>query len=638
MSNGQFGASAAVGRDATQSRASGTAPEAFAAGLRASTIRQHLEAGELIEASEKLADWLVRSPDDVDAIALQAQLLRLCGRYQDAKQWLDRALTAVPTHAQACVEAARLAVQTGASDDALDWFERADRAMPDATDWLGEWAGLAHAMQRTELAAAVAARWCERAPDSAQAWFALGLAHQEVGALDAALAAYERARSLDANVPMLLNNLSALHYTRGEYDAALNVGRQALRAEPNHHLAWTNLANIWLKLFEPAKALIAARRAAALAPDFGLAQLALSNAARESQSWSEAFDAIVHAAKVSGAEPKIQFSVAMLQLMQGDFANGWINFEARWSGSPELANKKPFCPSQRWRGEALAGKTLLIWGEQGHGDAIQFIRFLPLIAERVRDAGGHVICCCFRPLYELFKRSLAGSNVEVLPSDLERLPPFDYQIPLASLPLALGVTLESLPAPATYLVPDTARVEWWRNRIGGSARLKAGLVWTGSRDHQRNPVRAVPPERYAEAFSDVPGVDWYSLQPGAAEDVERMARAGLSVIDRTSELASFDDTAALIANLDVVVTVCTSVAHLAAALGRPTWLLLDVNPHWVWMTGRRDSPWYPTVRLYRQRSYRDWTAPLAELRADLEQAARQASAQSRRSSCVLNPR
>ena len=624
MSDLQFGAGFAERNDTTQSRRSSAAPEAFDPGLSAAKIRRQLEAGELIEASEMLSDWLTLSPDDADAATLQAQLLRLCGRYQDAARWLDRALAAVPAHGRACVEAARLAVRAGASDRALDWFEQAHRAMPDATDWFAEWTALANAIQRTDISATVAARWCELEPDSAHAWFSLGLAHQEAGALDAALAAYERAMSLDASVPMLLNNLSALHYTRGECAAALTVGKEALQAEPNHHLAWTNLANIWLKLREPDKALIAARRAAALAPDFGLAQLALSNAARESQSWSEAFDAIVHAAKVSGAEPKIQFSVAMLQLMRGDFENGWINFEARWNGSPELANKEAFCPDQRWRGEALTGKTLLVWGEQGHGDAIQFVRFLPAIAERVRAAGGKVICCCFRPLYALFKRSLAGHDVEVLPSDLERLPPFDYQIPLASLPLALGVTLESLPAPATYLLPDAARAERWRDEVGASARLKVGLVWTGSRNHQRNPVRAVSPERYAEAFAGVPGVDWYSLQPGAADDVERMARAGLFVIDRTSELASFDDTAALIANLDVVVTVCTSVAHLAAALGRPTWLLLDVNPHWVWMTERRDSPWYPSVRLYRQRNYRDWTAPLIELCSDLDEALRPA--------------
>ncbi len=582
----------------------------------------------MIDAWEHVSEWLARTPGDVDAATAQAELLRLCGRYDDARAWLECVFAVAPAHGRALVEAARLSLQAGERDRALELFGRAHRAMPDATDWLSEWAMLAHSMQRSELGVAVSKHWCEREPDRAEAWFSLGLIEQQAGALDAALHAYERAMSLNPELPMLRNNLSALYYMRSECEAALRVGMDALRAEPNHALAWTNLANVWLKMREPDKALIAARRACVLAPDFGLAQLALSNAARESQRWDEAFDAIVQAAKVSGAEPKIQFSVAMLQLMLGDFRNGWINFEARWSGSPELENVGGFCPERRWRGETLEGKTLLIWGEQGHGDAIQFIRFLPAIVKHVREAGGKVLCCCFPPLFELFKRSLAPYDLDVLPSDVPALPPFDYQLPLASLPLALGVTLESLSAPASYLLADPARVQRWHNDVRGrgDAKLKAGLVWTGSRDHQRNPLRAVAPERYAEALSGIAGIDWYSLQVGGEDDVACMTRAGLSIVDRTSELASFDDTAALISNLDLVVTVCTSVAHLSAALGRPTYLLLDVNPHWVWMTERRDSPWYPTIKLYRQRAYRDWAVPLGELRADLEEAARRAAA------------
>ncbi|RDU98236.1 hypothetical protein [Trinickia dinghuensis] len=592
---------------------------------RLSEIHRHVQAGELIEASALVSDWLAHAPDDVDAVTAQAQLLRLCGRYADARVWLDRAFIIDPAHALAFVEAARLAAQTGAPEHALMGFERAHRALPDATDWLEEWALLAHSMRRSEVGTAVAARWCELAPGSAVAWFTLGLLAQQAGSLDAALRAYERAMSLDADLAMLRNNLAALHYSRDQHDAALRLTREAIRAEPNHHLAWTNQANVLLKLFEPEKALIAARRAAALAPNFGLAQLALCNAARESQQWGEAFDAVVQAAKVSNDDPKIQFSAAMLQLMHGDFQNGWINFEARWNGSTELEGVEGFYPERRWRGEALAGKTLLVWAEQGYGDAIQFIRFLPSIVARARDEGGKAICCCFPPLYELFKRSLAAYDVEVLPSDLPQLPSFDYQIPLASLPLMLGVTLESLSAPPSYLIADSARAARRRDEMRGGAKFQAGLVWTGSRTHQRNPVRAIDPERYAEAFSGLSGIDWHSLQMGAQEDVARMVRAGLPVNDRTRELTSFDDTAALIRSLDVVVTVCTSVAHLAAALGRPTWLLLDVNPHWVWMTERRDSPWYPTVKLYRQRGYRDWTVPLIEMRADLEQAASRAA-------------
>jgi tetratricopeptide (TPR) repeat protein len=594
------------------------------------TFRRHIDAGELIEASELVSEWLALTPGDVDAAVAQAHLMRLCGRYDDAQTWLDRALAQASAHGPALVEAARLATEMGAHALALEWFERAHQAMPGKlTDlaWLAQWASLAHAMGRSDISVTVATLWCEQASDSADAWFALGLAQQQAGAFDAARDAYERAMALNPDLPMLRNNLSALHYDRGEYDEALRLGKEAIRAQPDHHLAWTNLANVLLKLREPAHALLAARRAAKLAPDFALAQLALSNAARESQLWTEAFDAIVRAAKVGGADPKIQFSVAMLQLMQGDFENGWINFEARWQGSPELARMAAFCPELRWSGQPLAGKTLLVWGEQGHGDAIQFIRFIPLLIERVRKAGGKIICCCFPPLHALFKRSLAAYDVEVLPSDVSPVPAFDFHIPLASLPLALHVTLESLGAPASYLVADTARTMRWREELGVTgARLRVGLVWTGSRTHQRNPLRAVPPESYAHALSGLTGIDWYSLQVGGQDDIARMANAGLPVIDRTHEWENFDDTAALIASLDIVVTVCTSVAHLAAALGRPTWLLLDVNPHWVWMTERRDSPWYPTITLYRQRHYRDWTAPLQQLRADLEQAAARAAA------------
>jgi tetratricopeptide (TPR) repeat protein len=597
---------------------------------RCAAFRRHIDAGELIEASALVSEWSALAPGDADAAAAQAQLARLCGRYDDAQTWLDRALALAPAHGPVFVEAARLAMAMGAYELALEWFERAHYSMPgDGEDiaWLSQWASLAHAMGRTQISVAVATRWCERAGESAEAWFALGLAHQQAGALDAAREAYERTMALAPDLPMLRNNLSALHYDRGEYDDALRLGKEAIRAQPDHALAWTNLANVLLKLREPALALLAARRAATLAPDFGLAQLALSNAARESQSWDEAFDAIVRAVKTSGADSKIQFSVAMLQLMRGDFDNGWINFEARWQGSPELARMAAFCPELRWNGQPLAGKTLLVWGEQGHGDAIQFIRFLPALIEQVDKAGGKVICCCFPALYALFKRSLAAYEVEVLPSDVPQVPAFDYQIPLASIPLALRVTLQSLAASSAYLIADEAGVTRWRERMNAtSARLKVGLAWTGSRTHQRNALRAVPPEAYAQAFAGLADIDWYGLQHEATDDVARMASAGLPVVDHTNEWNSFDDTAALIGSLDIVVTVCTSVAHLAAALGRPTWLLLDLNPHWVWMNERRDSPWYPTITLYRQCEYRDWTAPLQHVRADLEQAAAQAAA------------
>jgi hypothetical protein len=204
-----------------------------------------------------------------------------------------------------------------------------------------------------------------------------------------------------------------------------------------------------------------------------------------------------------------------------------------------------------------------------------------------------------------------------VPHDTVRLPDFDFHIPVGSLPLALGVTLDNLPAPSSYVVTDARRTAYWREKLQRGSGLKVGLVWSGSRIHQRNPLRSVPPALYARAFGSLSGVEFYSLQVDGADEVAAMASDGLEVIDWTKEFQSFDESAALVCNLDLVITVCTSVAHLSGALGVPTWLLLDVNPHWVWMLERDDSPWYPSIRIYRQQRYGDWLPVLEQVKAEL---------------------
>jgi hypothetical protein len=183
----------------------------------------------------------------------------------------------------------------------------------------------------------------------------------------------------------------------------------------------------------------------------------------------------------------------------------------------------------------------------------------------------------------------------------------------------LNVTLDQLPVATTYLKADGAKVDAWSARLPAhSGRFKVGLVWSGSRAHQRNPVRAVDPLAYARTFSHFQSVDFVSVQLDGARDVQVMCDAGLRVIDHSDELKSFDDTAALLQSMDLVITVCTSVAHLSGSLGVQTWVLLDANPHWVWMTERSDSPWYPSIRLYRQQQYGQWAPVLEQLARDIE--------------------
>lgn len=601
-------------------------------------IAQRLEQGELIEASYEIDAWLANAPDDPYALTARAWLLRLLGRHGEAAPLVERAHVQAPDFAPTLLERARLARLSGDSQQAhasyeawyKAWHEAwcearhqarhedaAHRAAEDASAAFDEWVALLHATGQYGLAAQVAARWCDACPELARAWFQQGFSHQMNNALQPALAAYQRAQALDSDYPTLLNNIGALHESLGEHDVALRFCNEAIRVDAADFRAWTNASNAWLALREPYRASIAAARARTLAPDYAPALLAHSNALKELQQWDAALEPLVHLAKIGVADAKIQWSIAMLQLLRGDYENGLINHEARWRGSSEMQALQPLPPEQHWNGEDLAGKTLLVWGEQGFGDVFQFVRFVPLIAERVRAAGGTLIYCCVAQLLPLLSRSLAHLGLQIVPHDAPQLPYFDRHLPLASAPLVLGITLDNLPAPRAYLQADAARVAGWRERLARTGGLKVGLVWSGSRGHKRNPLRAVPPADYAHAFRGLSGVEFVSLQVDGRDELATMAAEGLPVTDYTADLRSFDDTAALISSLDLVITVCTSVAHLSGALGAPTWLLLDVCPHWVWMLERSDSPWYPSVTIYRQQAYRAWGPVVERVAADL---------------------
>ncbi|EGD06476.1 TPR repeat-containing protein, partial [Burkholderia sp. TJI49] len=279
---------------------------------------------------------------------------------------------------------------------------------------------------------------------------------------------------------------------------------------------------------------------------------------------------------------------------------------------------RPALPGPRWQGEPLKDKTLLLWGEQGLGDVLQFCRFVAPLAERVHREGGRLAWNTFPQVGTLLQRSL-GAHADAFSAggDIDTLPAFDYEVPLIGLPLMLGMEQDTLASSVPYLRAEARAIDAWRARLAGARRLKVGLVWTGSAGHQRNPFRRVGLDRYADAFRAIDGVAFYSLQPGADADVAAARAAGFAIEDCTAQWRSFDDTAAFIGALDLVITVCTSVAHLAGALGARTWVLLDVNPHWPWLLERSDSPWYPTATLYRQPTFGAWEPVMQAVVRDL---------------------
>jgi len=398
---------------------------------------------------------------------------------------------------------------------------------------------------------------------------------KDLGRVGEATAAFAQALRLLPNEPSIYNNLGALTEQQGGLDAAEGCYRHAIALKPDYAEAYNNLGNVLVQKGDLASAESLYREAARLWPDY--------------------------------AEAHNNLAIALLA--QGKMEEGWREHEWRWRTPVQRKGKRDF-PQPQWGGEAAAGRVLLIHGEQGFGDSIQFCRYAPLAAAR----GLRVILEVPKPLVRLMK-TLAG--VEQVVTRGEALPPFDFQCPILSLPLALGPRLEDIPHPLGYLAADPSLVEVWRGRLAPLAenkRKKVGLVWAG------NPAlgvvdrrRSIPPELLLPLFN-LPEVQIFSLQKDKVA-----APPGIALPDIMGEVTDFADTAALIANLDLVISVDTAIVHLAAALGKPVWLLNRFDSCWRWLRARDDSPWYPTLRQFRQTEAGDWAGVVARVKTALSQ-------------------
>ena len=475
--------------------------------------------------------------------------------------------------------------------------------------------------EAVELAAIIAQLDAHRA----LAHFRLGHVLQMVNRHGEAIVPYRRALAIDPTVPLLRNNLAgALIVTGSDRNEQITLLEAAVEHDPTEAESWINLANAYRMNLDLPRALEAGAQAVRHAPQNPLAYNNYALALREAQRWDEAEQAAATACELAPGNAAMRSNLAMIELMQGNYAQGWLSHEARWDGSAELSGVRPVMPVPVWRGEPLDGKTLLVWGEQGMGDVLQFSRYIPMMASRVQGERGRLIWNSFPQMGALLPRSL-GSHVDNYSAGggVESLPPFDYEIPLLSLPWIFDTREETIPGATPYLFADAAATESWRKTLAAESRLKVGLTWTGSHGHQRNPFRRVGWERLAAHFGGIQNVAFYSLQPGASADVAAAHAAGLPMADYTAQFATFDDTTAFISALDLVITVCTSVAHLSGALGQRTWVLLDVNPHWVWLLDRTDSPWYPSATLYRQPRFGEWEPVMETLTRDLRALAAQ---------------
>lgn len=424
-----------------------------------------------------------------------------------------------------------------------------------------------------------------------------------LAALGRYAAAAERYRCAPGQ-PEAMANLCAVLQETGDLDGAIAAGAAAARLAPGLAAAAANLGNALLTVGDFAAAEAAFRKALAVDATFSAAWVGLGAALRDQGRLAEAERACRTALERDPASPAAHYNLALVLLTAGQFREGWAEHEWRWRTGRMAARAFPFPP---WRGEPLIGRRILLHAEQGLGDTLQFVRYASLIAEREAE----VVLAVQAPL----KRLLAGmGGVAAIYGTEGDLPPCDYHAPLMSLPHLLGTELATIPAALPYLPRPPIR------RAEKRDVLRVGLVWAGDprpgepRAHFADRRRSLPLAALAP-LAGIPGISFVSLQKGAAAG--DAPPAGLIFAQTLPAAADFADTAAIVAGLDLVIAVDTSVAHLAGGLGIPVWLLSRFDGCWRWLSGRDDSPWYPTLRLYRQAAPGAWAPVLARIAGDL---------------------
>lgn len=554
------------GTGADESVAPAFAPGGASMAPAAAVLEVHalIDAGALAEAEPKIARLAQAYPNDADLEFLRGQLGRRKGDDRTAAGHFENAVALRPDLVAAHVELAKLYTA---------WREPAR----------------AQACYQAAL---------EFAPGVAGLHNNLGLIHLGAGRLPEAEQCFEKALQLKSDFAAATNNLGRVYSERRQYETAISYFRAALALDPGHIHASINIGLALGELGEYEQALAQLETCHRVAPGrteiicgLGKTNFELGRMPQARQYFREA---LARDADCADAH----FGLANVALLQGDLAVGWEGYEWR-TRMPRFAQHYN-APEPRWGGERLNGKTLLVNAEQGYGDILMFARFLP----RISQPGATVVFRC-RPALVRLLRDFSGLN-RVVDAEAGEAVTADASIPLLSLGRALKIGLADLPGSIPYLRAPPLLIETWRAKLAGDTRLRVGLAWGGNplRTHQHGRIPAV--DEYC-ALAAVPGVAFYNLQPGcSANDV---ARFPLPLIDLTPGIADFADTAALVTNLDLVISVDTSVAHLCGAMGRPTWLLHSGIPDWRWEIAGTESPWYPTVRLFRRRDG-GWTQAL----------------------------
>lgn len=580
--------------------------------------------GRLSEAQAAYERLLHIDPGHADALHLLGVIASQRGQFENAVSLIDRAIRSNPANAVFYSNRGNALQGLNKLEPAIADYAKAISIKPDFADAYYNRGNTQRKLSKPEAAIADYGKAISIKPDYAEAYNNRGNARRDLKEFEAAVADYGKAIAVKPDFAEAYNNRGAALRELKQLTAAIADYAKAISIKRDYAEAYNNRGNARRDLKEFEAAVADYGKAISIKPGYAEAYCNRGNALRDLTKLDAAIADYDKAISINPDYTQAYWNKANLSLLKGDLETGFELFEWRWKHHGLTAAARRFA-RPLWLGkEPLQDKKILLHSEQGLGDSIQFCRYaLPLAR-----AGTQVLLRVQQPLVALL-RSLEG--VSHVSAEEDGLPDFDYHCPLMSLPLAFKTDLGTIPDPTPYLHAEPAKVRHWQARIGERARMKVGVVWSGGfRPHQPelwavNERRNISLALLARALSGV-DVDWFSLQKGEPAESEIRDRdlkywPNGNFHNFSADLKDFSDTAAFVANLDLVVSVDTSTAHVAAALGKPTWILNRLDTDWRWLLDRNDSPWYRSVKLYRQDESQTWEPVLRRVAANLTKLA-----------------
>ena len=576
-------------------RSSALKPDYVIAHSRLGNILQ--EQGKFDESTKSLKRAIALDPTNVDIHNNLGTVLTKLGKLDEAVESYNRAIKLNPEEYQVYSNLASALKESGKLEEALINCNKAIELNPDYAEAHNNLGAILQETNQLEKAIVSYKNAIELKPDNPELYSNLGSALKELDRLDEAARYCRRAIMLKPDYAEAYNNLGTVLQEESKFDEAITNYKQAINLKPDHARAHSNLGTTLQEQGNTEEAVFHCRQAVTLDPDSTELHNNLGAILQKQEMIEEAITSYDMAIELDPDYAEAHLNKSFALLLTGNYKEGWI--ENEWRLRTKTHSLRNF-NKPKWDGLPLNGKSILVHAEQGFGDTIQFIRYLPM----VKAQGGQVIFECHKSLNRLL-RNYAGID-----KIIERTPEpdikFDTQLPILSLPGVFGTTQDSIPSTTPYLTADPGLAQLFSLRFGNDNDFKVGIVWAGNADNKKDHIRSCTLEDF-NSLLDIHGTTFYSLQKGPASVEVDNLPGEMEVINLNDQIKDFADTAAVIANLDLIISVDTAVVHLAGALGKPVWNLIHFAPDWRWLLNRDDSPWYPEMRLFRQTKLNDWT-------------------------------